>query len=68
MQRDPEGGQELIGLEVQIVDTGVGIVAENVDAILTAFTQENSSISRKFGGTGLGLSIESTPPYDGKSA
>lgn len=46
-----------VGLEVQVVDTGVGIAEENVDTILTAFTQENSSISRKFGGTGLGLSI-----------
>ena len=52
-----KGGQDFIGLEVQIVDTGVGIAEENVDAILAAFTQENSSISRKFGGTGLGLSI-----------
>lgn len=50
-------GRPLVGLEVQVVDTGVGIAEENVEAILTAFTQENSSISRKFGGTGLGLSI-----------
>ena len=51
------GGENFIGLEVQVVDTGVGIAEENVDAIVAAFTQENSSISRKFGGTGLGLSI-----------
>ena len=50
-------GVPFVGLEAQVVDTGVGIAEENVDAILTAFTQENSSISRKFGGTGLGLSI-----------
>ena len=50
-------GRPHVGLEVQVVDTGVGIAEENVEAILTAFTQENSSISRKFGGTGLGLSI-----------
>jgi signal transduction histidine kinase len=49
--------QPHVGLEVQVVDTGVGIAEENVEAILKAFTQENSSISRKFGGTGLGLSI-----------
>jgi CheY-like chemotaxis protein/nitrogen-specific signal transduction histidine kinase len=50
-------GRPHVGLEVQVLDTGVGIAEENVEAILTAFTQENSSISRKFGGTGLGLSI-----------
>lgn len=50
-------GLPYVGLEVHVVDTGVGIAEENVEAILTAFTQENSSISRKFGGTGLGLSI-----------
>ncbi|MGB1636300.1 MAG: ATP-binding protein [Flavobacteriales bacterium] len=50
-------GRPAVGLEVQVVDTGVGIAPENVDDILKAFTQENSSISRKFGGTGLGLSI-----------
>jgi signal transduction histidine kinase len=52
-----KGGQPHVGLDVQVVDTGVGIAEENVEAILKAFTQENSSISRKFGGTGLGLSI-----------
>ena len=46
-----------VRLEAQVLDTGVGIEPDNLEFILGAFTQENSSISRKFGGTGLGLSI-----------
>jgi PAS domain S-box-containing protein len=44
-------------ISFSIEDTGVGISQDRVDAIFDAFTQEDTSITRKYGGTGLGLSI-----------
>ena len=46
-----------ITLHFTVKDSGVGIAPEKIQHIFSAFTQEDSSTTRRFGGTGLGLTI-----------
>ncbi len=42
---------------IDVIDTGVGIPPDRIDAVFRRFEQADTSTSRKYGGTGLGLPI-----------
>ena len=51
------GENDICLVSFSIEDTGVGMDMAYLTKVFEAFTQEDASVTRKFGGSGLGLSI-----------
>lgn len=44
-------------LSVEVIDSGIGISAEQLEQLFQPFQQADASVSRRYGGSGLGLAL-----------